>query len=474
MSTSPFFSLIFYRQFGFNLSTKIVALQFFINDTVLPKYTVSPILVFNEFRIYGDPKVTGTDFVGNRIVVNEVSNKHTEAKTVVYETSSYEYFFIKNMRSSKQLDMIGSYVPQNYTPFAISSEALSLVETKISTEKNFFRFTKPLTEAAISMNKRPREGAQYSNLGKILNSDEIAGSSLVETKFHKVTSEPISGSTLSESKLSYPNDALAKQTPQEVSRFIKSYLPEVGSENLTEVNCRHMIGKIIVTIKGVDIEIVNVHDKLVEDSKKTPGITVASPLDRLLSEKIWSHINPNPVSILDMSNQIVNLATEETTQAKEKNYQEQEIMRLIHSNIYAQASYDEAAQFYTKQKDSAIKVFANGNLIDFNQYDGVVPVVSNGRTLMPIRALSESLGATVDWNPSLERITIVLEGHKIELGLNSSKAYVDGILKTLDVPATSFNGRVMVPMRFIGENFHKMVDWHAQVGDGGVISILAQ
>ncbi|MCD8391487.1 MAG: transglycosylase SLT domain-containing protein [Firmicutes bacterium] len=102
------------------------------------------------------------------------------------------------------------------------------------------------------------------------------------------------------------------------------------------------------------------------------------------------------------------------------------------------------------------KVRLNGTLIDF---DDQFPVIEDGRTLIPIRALSEELGADVEWNGDYYRAEIEMNGIEIILPINSTTAYVDGEPTELDVPAQIRNGRTMVPIRFIMEEFDVSVDW---------------
>jgi hypothetical protein len=132
--------------------------------------------------------------------------------------------------------------------------------------------------------------------------------------------------------------------------------------------------------------------------------------------------------------------------------------------------YKTAAQLYANSSNTGFKVFTDGNPIDFSKYDNVLPVIDSGRTLIPIRALAEGLGATVDYNSSLRLITITLEDKVIKLTLDSNAADVNGTQKTLDVPAKSVSGRTMVPIRFVGEAFGKTVGYDAS-GEIKVISV---
>ena len=100
--------------------------------------------------------------------------------------------------------------------------------------------------------------------------------------------------------------------------------------------------------------------------------------------------------------------------------------------------------------------------------NGTAPVIQDGRTLMPIRAFAESIGANVFWNSSQRTVTITYNGKKIRLEIDSNLAYVDYETKTLDVPATIINDRTFLPIRFVAESFGCDVDWN---GDTNTITI---
>lgn len=103
-----------------------------------------------------------------------------------------------------------------------------------------------------------------------------------------------------------------------------------------------------------------------------------------------------------------------------------------------------------------IRVKIDGDLIDFSVYDNVMPYIEDGRTLIPIRAVAESLGAKVDWDADNEIATI--DG-RIELEINNDVAIVDGKKVYMDVPAKIKRSRTFVPLRFVSENMGAKVDW---------------
>jgi hypothetical protein len=108
--------------------------------------------------------------------------------------------------------------------------------------------------------------------------------------------------------------------------------------------------------------------------------------------------------------------------------------------------------------------FPAGNPIHLLMINGsFVPkaqiVLTNGRTLVPIRLISETLGAEVGWEAASKKVTIKSTGVLIELTVNSKQAHVNNAIHTLDVPAQVYNDRTYVPLRFISEGLNAKVDY---------------
>lgn len=89
----------------------------------------------------------------------------------------------------------------------------------------------------------------------------------------------------------------------------------------------------------------------------------------------------------------------------------------------------------------------------------VSPVIENGRTLVPYRALLEALGGEVSWDPKKMTATAVLGSDEVKVTIDSTIGYVNGVQKTLDVPARIIDGRTLIPVRFVLENLKCTVLW---------------
>lgn len=87
------------------------------------------------------------------------------------------------------------------------------------------------------------------------------------------------------------------------------------------------------------------------------------------------------------------------------------------------------------------------------------PVLTQGRLLVPVRAIIESLGGNVSWEAATGKIKGTKEDIHIELQINQAKADVNGQEILLDAPPRIINNRTMIPLRFVSENLGAKVIW---------------
>ncbi|HEX8464676.1 MAG TPA: copper amine oxidase N-terminal domain-containing protein, partial [Abditibacterium sp.] len=90
----------------------------------------------------------------------------------------------------------------------------------------------------------------------------------------------------------------------------------------------------------------------------------------------------------------------------------------------------------------------------------VSPLQVNGRTLVPMRDIFEALGAQLSWNPVAQTITAQKDLTRIQLAINNRDALVNGRNVRLEQPAALVNGRTFVPLRFVAEATGAQVDWN--------------
>lgn len=102
-----------------------------------------------------------------------------------------------------------------------------------------------------------------------------------------------------------------------------------------------------------------------------------------------------------------------------------------------------------------ITVFVDGNQIQFD----VQPITENYRTLVPMRFIFEALGATVSWDDSTNTATAVKGDTTVTVTVDSNKMLKNGTEIVLDVPARMVNDRTLVPVRAVSESFDAVVEW---------------
>jgi hypothetical protein len=102
-----------------------------------------------------------------------------------------------------------------------------------------------------------------------------------------------------------------------------------------------------------------------------------------------------------------------------------------------------------------IQVSVDGTTLQFDQ----PPVMQGGRVMVPLRGIFEGLGAEVLYDARLRSIKATKGATLVELSLGSRAAAVNGAPVTLDVPADTLGGRTMVPLRFVSEALGAEVKW---------------
>ncbi|MDD4028628.1 MAG: stalk domain-containing protein [Caldisericia bacterium] len=89
------------------------------------------------------------------------------------------------------------------------------------------------------------------------------------------------------------------------------------------------------------------------------------------------------------------------------------------------------------------------------------PFTENGRTLVPFRFIGEALNAEIVWDSKQKKASYILDGNRVDVILGSNTAYVNDEPVTLDVPPMIKNGRTFVPIRFVTEALGASVIWEA-------------
>lgn len=101
----------------------------------------------------------------------------------------------------------------------------------------------------------------------------------------------------------------------------------------------------------------------------------------------------------------------------------------------------------------------NGELSEIDPGRGTVPVIISSRTMVPIRAIVESMDGDIAWNGVERKVTISARGNTLELWIGSNDIRVNGVIQRMDVAPVIQNDRTYLPIRFVTENLDAKVDW---------------
>lgn len=107
---------------------------------------------------------------------------------------------------------------------------------------------------------------------------------------------------------------------------------------------------------------------------------------------------------------------------------------------------------------SKVSVKLNGEEIEFDQ----IPLIINGRTLAPLRAIFEKLGAEVLWDDAKRTIKATKDGTTVELTIDKKEMKKNGEVIVLDEAPQIISERTLVPVRAISEAFDCKVTWEAE------------
>ena len=106
-----------------------------------------------------------------------------------------------------------------------------------------------------------------------------------------------------------------------------------------------------------------------------------------------------------------------------------------------------------------IKINVNGSQL--SNFD-IPPVSIDGRTLVPARAVFESLGASVTWNGNTQEVYIIQDNDVVVIQIDNPVGYVNGIPTQMDVAPKIINDRTMIPARYVAEALGYYVGWDDQ------------
>jgi len=103
--------------------------------------------------------------------------------------------------------------------------------------------------------------------------------------------------------------------------------------------------------------------------------------------------------------------------------------------------------------DNGIVLYINGSI-----YAADI-IIENDRTLVPLRFISETLGAQVGWDDTARKVTITDGNNKIELVIGNNRPTLNGKVIQIDAAPKIYKDYTYVPLRFIAESLNCKVDW---------------
>lgn len=115
-----------------------------------------------------------------------------------------------------------------------------------------------------------------------------------------------------------------------------------------------------------------------------------------------------------------------------------------------------------KIKPDIVTVVVDGKTLQFPNQD---PMIIDGRTLVPVRTIMEEFGAQVDWIDAdgKQKIVVNTADKNITMTINSKEFLVNGERREdLDVPAQLINDKTLVPFRAISESLGCKVEWEQE------------
>lgn len=107
---------------------------------------------------------------------------------------------------------------------------------------------------------------------------------------------------------------------------------------------------------------------------------------------------------------------------------------------------------------SDINIYINGESQQFEP----AAFISENRTMVPMRAIFEKLGAELFWDDIKKEVTAKRNGNEIKLAIGDTLAHLNASQIILDAPAVIVNSRTMVPLRFVSESLGANVAWDAE------------
>ncbi len=111
--------------------------------------------------------------------------------------------------------------------------------------------------------------------------------------------------------------------------------------------------------------------------------------------------------------------------------------------------------FITVSATEDITIYVNDEILQCD----IAPFIKDERTMVPMRRIFEALNAKVEWEGSTQTITATKDNTQIVLQINNSTMYHNGVAETLDVAPIIVDGSTFVPIRAVSQSLNASVEW---------------
>ena len=312
--------------------------------------------------------------------------------------------------------------PTNLSGTAVSSSEIDLTWSDNSDNEEGFKI------------ERKEEGGSYSEVAS-LPSDTTTykdtGLSADTTYYYRIKAFNNKGESNHSNEISIKTESAPDTTPPLLTITSPTNFETVNEDTVT------VKGKATDNESGIDTVTVN-------DSAVTVQSEGTFSIDVSLSE------GDNTIKVI-ATDKAGNKTTKAVIVKYEKNNPPPEKEKIV----------------ITLQPDNPIMT-VNGVMKEIDPGRGTKPVIIPkwSRTVVPIRAIVESLGGTIEWDGTERKVTIHFNGTTINLWIDNPRAKVNGTAKWIDdnnhdVKPIIVNSRTMLPLRFVAENLGCTVEWDA-------------
>lgn len=164
----------------------------------------------------------------------------------------------------------------------------------------------------------------------------------------------------------------------------------------------------------------------------------------------WNYNKPNDIAV-PSEDKTINILSILEDEELINQWDESSLMYLLVSSIMDVVHESKMVLLTLNEKTA----YVNGEIIEME----AAPFVKNGRTMVPVRVVAEGLGAELNWNQKTKEITFKQKKQTVVMTIGSDIAYINGKAVKLDQKAEIVKGRTTVPLRFVTEGLGANVEW---------------